>query len=601
MCGIIGQAGKLSNRTWQAKALASLEHRGPDADGDWWSDEGDAWLAQRRLAIVDLSESGRQPMQNEDRSLWMVCNGEIYNYPALRHRLEALGHTFYSNSDSESVLHAYEEWGENCVHQLEGMFAFALWDSRQRKLVLARDRVGIKPLLYHATSDGISFASDMRGLLDLCNQRPEINPQAVAYVLTMGYVPSPFSIREGIHKLEAGHILTWTAENGVRIGCYWEPPRELESSNSLDLDAWRELFETVMQEHLLSDVPLGLFLSGGLDSSAVALGLHDLKQSIEAITISYPTSEQDESQIASALAGHLNLPHYIQPLVVDDVEMLIGQVAQAFDEPQSYSALMSMYLVSQVGAQRYKVILAGDGGDEVFGGYNWYSDLQPPKPIPFKHKVKTLLQGNLAPEKHLLWREFGRKSPLHRHTSRLHPRFFPQEAEQLLTPMNLKFSEADMLAPLQKHYVEGLPLKRALQRIDLMTFCTDSILAKVDRASMAHSLEVRVPFLDRRIIDWGLTQPVDKREETDSKPILRDYMQGQVPAEVLDHPKQGFSLRILDDFDWERGKETIRNSQWVKQGYWQNVDQLFDPEMPYHTARLWNLYMLSHWAEHWLK
>lgn len=598
MCGIVGQVGTLSDRIRQAHALSTLIHRGPDAHDNWWSDDGDAWIAQRRLAIVDLSEAGHQPMYNEDRSIWLVCNGEIYNYPSLRHRLESLGHTFYSNSDSESIVHAYEEWGDDCVRHLEGMFAFAIWDSRKHKLLLARDRVGIKPLAYRETPDGLTFASDTRALIDLCESRPAIYSQAVAYVLTLGYVPSPLSMWQGIHKLEAGHVLTWTAETGVQTRCYWQPPTEIDSKKSLNIDEWQALFHTVVEEHLLSDVPLGMFLSGGLDSSAVALGLKQLDQSIEAITVSYPTSKQDESPFASELARQLGMQHAITPIVVDDIPSLVRDVAKAYDEPQSYSALLSMYQVCQVGADKYKVILAGDGGDEVFGGYNWYKHLPKPKPKSFKHTIKNLIKGNNKPQG--LWDEFAQKSILHHHASKLHPRFFPHEAEMLLQSTGLKFTDDDMLAPLRKYYVDSLPVKRALQRVDLMTFCTDSILAKVDRASMAHSLEVRVPFLDRRVIEWGLTQPLTEREDHESKPILRDYLQGHVPSSILDHPKQGFSLRTLDDFDWGAAKQVIRDSQWVQQGYWSNVDGLFDETMPYHTARIWNLYMLSEWANHWL-
>lgn len=601
MCGILGQVGKLSDKIRQSRALETLIHRGPDAHDNWWSDAGDAWLAQRRLAIVDLSEAGHQPMHNEDRTLWLSCNGEIYNYPSLRHRLESLGHTFYSNCDVESILHAYEEWGTDCVLHLEGMFAFAIWDTQKRKLLLARDRVGIKPLTYRVTGDGLTFASDTRAIIDLCDSRPPVNPQAVGYTMTLGYIPSPLSIWQDIHKLEAGHLLTWTADSGIQTRCYWQPPREIDPTATLDIEAWRDVFHTVLQEHLLSDVPLGMFLSGGLDSSSVALGLKHLEQSIEAITVSYPTSKRDESPFASILAQHLGMSHTVTPIRVDDIPSLVTQVAQAYDEPQSYSALLSMYQVSQVGAEKYKVILAGDGGDEVFGGYNWYNNLLNANPKSFKRRVKKFLKG-IHPQKSVdVWEQFAQQSPLHRHASRLHPRFFPHEAQALLQPMGLSFTEDDMLAPLRKYFVDSLPLKRALQRVDLMTFCTDSILAKVDRASMAHSLEVRVPFLDRRVIEWGLTQPILDREASESKPILRDYLRDNVPADILAHRKQGFSLRTLHDFDWEHAKHTIRDSHWVKQGYWSDVESLFDPSAPYHTARIWNLYMLSQWADHWLR
>lgn len=600
MCGISGQVGKLSEKSWQARALASISHRGPDAEDNWWSDRDDVWLAQRRLAIVDLSDAGKQPMYNEDRSIWMVCNGEIYNYPSLRPRLEALGHQFYSDCDVESLIHAYEQWGDAFVEQIEGMFALAIWDSKGQRLLMARDRVGIKPLYYMATQSGISFASEARALLELTATKPPINPQALAYIMTLGYVPSPLSMWQGICKLEAGHILTWSTNKGIQVQCYWEPPREIDPKASFDLAEWSALFHTVVREHLQSDVPLGMFLSGGLDSSSIALALKDLQQSITALTISYPTSQFDESPIARELAQQLDMPHIITPIRVDDVTTLVQQVSQAYDEPQSYSALLSMYLVSKVGASRYKVILAGDGGDEVFGGYSWYDNLPSPKSPSLRGRVKNLLGKNTSPSADL-WETFARQSPLHRHASRLHPRFFPQEAQELLQATGINFSVEDMLAPLKKYFVETLPLKRALQRVDLMSFCTDSILAKVDRASMAHSLEVRVPFLDRRVIEWGLSQGISDREQVESKQILRDFMKAKVPDSVLNHPKQGFSLRVLNDFDWSQAVEHIADSKWVQDGYWaKNWREMLNPSMPYHTSRIWNLYMLSCWADHWL-
>lgn len=607
MCGIVAIAGfKDADAAKSKLALEALLHRGPDTHGNWNSSTDHIWLGHRRLSIVDLSDAGRQPMHNESKNIWLVCNGEIYNYPALRSRLEELGHTFYSNSDNEVILHAYEEWGDQCVDYLEGMFAFVLWDGIRKRMLAARDRVGIKPLYYTDIKEqGLILASEVSAILHLLKYKPEPEPMALAYVMTLGYVPSPWSIWRDVSKLEPGHLLIWQAQTGVQQRRYWEPPRYIDTPGKQNVEEWQGLFETVLREHLLSDVPIGLFLSGGLDSSSVAAGLRDLDRSVQAITVSYPGSQHDESPIAAEVAEHLGLPHEIIPLNIEDVNGLIQQVAAAFDEPQGYSALLSMYLISQVAAEDFKVVLAGDGGDEIFGGYAWYRNLNGGirrRSRWIRRALCPSVRRNASPEtRQRAAYHFSHASTLHHHAWRLYPRFLPEEAEALLTPMGLRFGDDEMLAPLSKHLEPALPLQRALQRVDLMTFCTDSILAKVDRASMAHSLEVRVPFLDRRIIEWALTRPLEAGELVENKPLLRDYLRSRVPASVLEHPKQGFSLRVLDDFEWDAALNSIRHGFFVKNGYWSSDwDRLLQPGVPYRDGRIWNLLMLTRWADVWL-
>lgn len=605
MCGIVAVIGLDCAKDKRDLALASLTHRGPDAGGQWSSPKHRVWLGHRRLSIVDLSESGLQPLHNEDGSLWLICNGEIYNYPTLRPRLEGLGHKFASGSDSEVILHAYEQWGAACVEELEGMFAFVLWDDHRGQLLAARDRVGIKPLYYAPVGQGLVVASELRAVLPLLPQHPQPDPTAMAYVLSLGYVPCPHSIWQGVHKLGPGHLLQWRAGALSPPRRYWQPPRSLADDSPSASVRWQECFSQVLGEHLLSDVPIGLFLSGGLDSSAVAAGLAELGHRPHTMTVSFPSSPFDEAPIARAVADYLRLPNERAPLQIEDVEGLIDRVVTAFDEPQGYSALLSMMLVSEVAARRFKVVLAGDGGDEVFGGYRWYRQLDakgPPRASWLSRAARPLLRWGGGPElTRLATQHFVRQSPLHRHAWRLYPRFLPEEVERLGAPVGLRFDDEAMLAPLREHFVSTLPLGRALQRVDLMTFCSDSILPKVDRASMAHSLEVRVPMLDRRIIEWGLRRPPDPREETAPKPVLRDYLAPRVPPGVLDHPKQGFSLRVLASYDWQRAREQIRQSWWVRSGFWSSQwEALLDPALPYARARTWNLLILARWANIWL-
>jgi len=392
---------------------------------------------------------------------------------------------------------------------------------------------------------------------------------------------------------------------GLGHQCYWEPPRHVSQEAKHEV-GWQPLFETVLAEHLLSDVPIGLFLSGGLDSSTVAAGLSDIRRPVEAITVSFPGSTYDEAPLAKAVAIHLGFPHRTIPVDAKDVNGLIQDVSETFDEPQGYSALLPMYLISHVAAQDFKVVLAGDGGDELFGGYTWYHDLNggiKRQSSWIRNALRPLIRRNASPAlRQKAVHRFAQMSILHRHAWRLYPRFLPEEAEALLAPMGVRFGDAEMLAPLKQHFEPGLPLRRALQRVDLMTFCADSILAKVDRASMTHSLEVRVPFLDRRIIEWALPRSLKAGEGVESKGVLREYLRPRVPAQVLKHPKQGFSLQLLDDFDWDAAVDRIRRGLWVREGYWSSDwEHLLAPGVPYRNARIWNLLMLTQWASVWLE
>ena len=355
MCGIAAYFGQPAPRlTAGAEALAALARRGPDSEGQWSSPNGDAWLGHRRLSIIDLSAAGNQPMFSEDGTLALVCNGEIYNYPDLRRLLEAHGHRFKSRSDSESIIHAYREWGEACLERLEGMFAFVLWDLRNRRAFAARDRIGIKPLYFAVGEDRLALASDARAVGSLLPETPGIDPLAVAYVLTLGYVPSPHSIWRGIRKLEAGHSLSWRPGAPLRLARYWAPPAELRAEPASPDRTWSGLFDKVLREHLLSDVPMSLFLSGGLDSSAVAAGLHDLGERVDAVTVSFPeNADSDEAPTAAKTAAHLGMPHRSVPLTIGDTSRLRWDTVAALDEPQGYSAPLTMFAVSREAARTH--------------------------------------------------------------------------------------------------------------------------------------------------------------------------------------------------------------------------------------------------------
>lgn len=609
MCGIVAVAtNSPDNIPDVSQSLSSMNRRGPDGEGEWASPSGKTKLGHRRLAIVDLSDAGRQPMHNENKTIWLVCNGEIYNCPNLRTRLEGLGHFFYSGSDNEVILHAYEEWGEDCLKHLEGMFAFTLWDNNIESLFAARDRVGIKPLCYSEIPGGIALASDFAALLPLLPRKPDLNPEAISYAMTLRYIPSPISIWKGTHKLEPGYRLSWNEKAGLRITKYWSPPKEIDYSGNYSPEKWEELFHTVLKDHLLSDVPIGLFLSGGLDSSSIAAGVCDIGYRPKALTVSFPEYASNEAPVAEATVKQLCLNHEIINIKVNDIDKLLNKIFHVYDEPHGNLGLIPMYLICQAASKHFKTILAGDGGDECFGGYAWH------------RKRLNRVPGFISPLNRLLKKHIGwtKSSRLNQRLSKLYYskfsliqdyswetaiKFLPEEMEQLMAPSGLCFDDNKRAEPLEKYFVKSLPLMRALQRVDLMTFCSELVLPKVDRASMGHSLEVRVPFLDRRIIEWALRSPIKPMESnlSNSKPVLRRYLKSRKMYDTLNNPKQGFSLKIAGNYPQDVAIEHIKQSWLVKSGFWHKKwEKIITSNTPDKFNRIWSSLMLAKWSDRWM-
>jgi asparagine synthase (glutamine-hydrolysing) len=604
MCGILALANMDISQERKNLALERMWKRGPDQGGQWENADDRIWLGHRRLSIVDLSDAGQQPMHSVDGRLSLVFNGEIYNYPSLRRELEAKGYHFVSHCDTEVFLHAYLEWGLGMLERLQGMFAFVLWDHHEQKLIAARDHLGIKPLFYTTVGQGLALGSDLNALKLFLPTKPTPNPTALSYLITLGFITEPNTIWQEIKRLPPGHYLTTINHGQPTIHRYWEPPRSIIKTSSFDPSAWENLFETVIQEHLLADTPIGLFLSGGLDSTAVAACLRQVKAPIEALTIGFPGSQRDESAIAALTANHLHLPHRIIPMDKPDPLELIREVMQAVDEPMGASGPLSKYKICEAAQEAgYKVVFGGDGGDEVFCGYPRFLNLNEPL-SPTQAMLRPLLRlavqhfGNNPKLVQYAAKGYARQNALTRHHWRMYPRFLPEEAQKLLLPTEHRFTDADMLAPYYKHYEPKLPLQRALQRIELMTYCADGELARVDKVSMAHSLEWRVPMLDRRIIEFGLSQPYQVQSREQSKPIIRQYLQSRVPNEILSMKKQGFSIDNMSQLNQRQVINLIQNGPWVQQGYWnKNWQTLINPEMPYALARLSTLLMLTLWAE----
>lgn len=554
MCGIIGavfEDGVTEDSFVAARDL--MRSRGPDASGlaSFSHERGVVRLGHRRLAIQDLSPAGEQPMALSDGRYTIVYNGEIYNVTTLRRALEAAGHRFRSTSDTEVLLAGYAEWGAAVVDRIVGMFAFAIWDEREQCLFAARDRLGVKPFVYSTSPRSFSFASDARALRAL-GLSDGIDQDALSLYLCLGYVPGAASIWRGLSKLEAGHVLEWRAGSGAKVRRYWTAPEDTDYKGRADeLEA---LIEAVVDDHLLSDVPVGLFLSAGMDSSLIAASIaarEDQAGRVTAISVGFPGNEaSDESAIAEVTAGQLGLP-FLRVPISETTPDLYADAAATLDEPLAYNAVTTQVAISRATAEKgFKVVLSGDGGDEVFGGYRWY-----------RHSLKDTVAraraevaGASIAERILPSRrrqraelakdaEFMARQPVFAHARSVFPALRPDQVADLFPDLCAKRTEDLMHDALSRHDASRLPEKRRRQRIDLFTFCQDVILPKVDRAGMAFGLEARPIYLDHRVVEWGIARPIGDADDGAPKNRLRALLKKKGLEALLEQPKRGFSLR----------------------------------------------------------
>jgi asparagine synthase (glutamine-hydrolysing) len=573
MCGIAGIIGR--EASWQAAQAMSarLAHRGPDGDGIWES--AGVALAHRRLAILDTSTAGAQPMQLGAHTL--TYNGELYNFHALRTSIDA---PLHSNCDTEVLLHLLARDGKRCLPQLVGMFAFAVWDEERRRLFAARDRLGIKPLYYRVLADGIAFASELKALLVLGT--PPIDKSAVRDFLFHGYIPAPKTIYRGIAKLPAGHSLSWQ-DGELHIERYWEPSVEIQlrdrEESLMQLDA---LLRVVIPEHTLSDVPVGVFLSGGMDSALTAYYLNTPRT----FTLGFDVEERSEAEAARAVAAHLGTRHTAMSAASADLDAALDTVARLFDEPFADSAAWSNYLIAACARRDVTVALSGEGGDEAFCGYpRYWSDIG---------ARSTSLNRTLAAWLPPLSR-FGQSMQRHALTglpgySAALGALTGEQVDALLHPSWLE-SGYDYDWFYRQFWRESLQPLAQLRWLDLNTNLPEGLLVKVDRTSMAHSLEVRPPLLDHRLVEFMLgVDPellVDRRARR-GKLLVRELMQPRLPPGHLERPKSGFGLPT---HRWIR-----RHPQMWKDAMRRLMDRgvLREP-LSSDFRRAWSLLVLDRW------
>ena len=609
MCGICGIATTRGAADVEALRAMSdlLVHRGPDSAGEHLAN-GVA-LAARRLSIIDLAH-GDQPIANEDGSCVVVQNGEIYNYPELRRELERAGHELRTHCDTEALVHLYEEHGLGFAERLRGMFAVAIWDSRRHRLVLARDPYGIKPLYYRHVADELRFASELRAL-----PRGEIDLDALEAFLAFNSVPAPYSIFRDVRKLPAGHILVWE-DGAITLERYARPGPEAESALRTGDEA--ELVEELrarlrdsVRAHLLSDVPVGVLLSGGVDSAVLAaLAAQETPEPVHTFTIGFEERSFDERADARLVAERYGTEHH-ELLVRPEPELLLRALAEAFDEPFADSSALPTYLVSQLAAEHVKVALSGEGGDELFGGYYTYqADLMADRLAPLARAVRPLVEALPSSSRKASLdykaKRFVRAAhlpPLERHHG--WKEIFSADVRGELTGRRAAFDPVDVY---RVRYAEttAAPQLARLQDVDFGVYLVDDLLVKTDRASMAHSLEARVPFLDPVVTNLAFALPTRlKVRGLTKKVLLRKAAEPLLPKEVVHGRKRGFSIPAAA---WLRGelepfaRETLSPSSLQRQGFFQPepVGRLLDEHVAGKqdwSRQLWGLLAFTLWYE----
>jgi asparagine synthase (glutamine-hydrolysing) len=614
VCGIAGLAALDGAAVDPAPLTAmcdTLHHRGPDDAGSW--SEGPVALGARRLSIIDLA-GGHQPMASEDGGVVVVQNGEIYNHEALREELRAAGHTFATRCDTEVLVHGHEEWGEGLLERLRGMFAIAVWDARARRLLLARDRFGIKPLYWSAQGGVLSFGSELKALRVL-GLREEIDVDALEAYLAFNAIPAPLTIFRGIHKLGPGQLLSFTPGGSPEVREWCRPMPA--AADRLRGESEEELAEEVrarlrdsVRAHLVADVPVGVFLSGGVDSGALAaLAAQETEGRVSTFSIGFEEQSFDELAGARLVAERYGTDHHERVLRVGGGEVvdLLPEIVAAFDEPFADSSALPTYLVSRLAGEHVKVALSGEGGDELFGGYHTYvADLLAPRLAPLARLARPFVERIPSSSRRVSLdykaRRFVRAAhlpPLDRHHG-FKEILAPELRTALLDGMRTR-PPADPLDPWREHWAAtaGAEELARLQELDLNLYLPSDLLVKTDRASMAHSLEARVPFLDPHVAELALALPTRmKVRGRQKKVLLRRAMEPLLPPEVVHGAKRGFSIPAAA---WLRGdlepfaRDVLGQARLVDRDVALRLLDEHVARRDDHSRPLWGLLCLELW------
>lgn len=629
MCGIVGIVHRDANGDTAVdghvltRMCEAMRHRGPDDEGSYLKDR--VGLAMRRLAIIDLA-GGQQPISNEAGTAWIVFNGEIYNYRSLREGLQKLGHEFRTDSDTEAIIHAYEQYGAECPKHLRGMFAFAIWDERKEELLLARDRVGKKPLLYALTKKELIFASEFSALLCHPDVSREINPEAIHYYLSFACVPAPLTAYKAIKKLEPGHTLRFGSNGEIRIERYWQPDfsKKTKLSEAEAGERTIEVLREAVRVRLMSEVPLGAFLSGGIDSSAiVALMSEQSSGPVQTFSIGFEEQDFSELHYARRVAEHVGADHH-EFIVRPNALEVLPTLVEHYGEPYADSSAIPTYYVAKETRRSVTVALNGDGGDECFAGYERYAAMRLAERY---RRLPGLVRGpliqqaiNLIPSSEIhrsrlrdvkRFLESASLSPLERYArwvsvfkAKARDELYTEEFRQRVAG----HEPVDFLAPWFAQ-ANGAGVVDAVLLADMMTYLPNDLLVKVDIASMAVSLEARSPFLDHHVIEFAASLPENlKLRGLTTKYILKRALRKILPQENLQRRKMGFGVPLGH---WFRGemqgflRETLLAEKSLRRGFFK--PEIVTRMVEEHTRgqkdyapQLWTLLMLELWFQRFI-
>ena len=625
MCGIAGIVRSDSRDVDQQlvqRMCAAIRHRGPDDDGFYF--KGPAGLGMRRLSIIDL-KSGQQPIHNQDRTAWIVFNGEIYNYRELREKLEKLGHTFYTNSDTEAIIHAYDRYGANCPKHLRGMFAFAIWDERKEELFIARDRVGKKPLLYAQLNGEFVFASEFSALLVHPALSRDIEPEALHHYLSFMCVPAPLTVYRAIRKLEPGHSLK-LSKGEIRIERYWQPDfsQKLKISEEEAGERAIEILRDAVRVRLMSEVPLGAFLSGGIDSSAVvALMSEESSEPVKTFSIGFEEQNFSELHHARRVAEHVGADHH-EFIVRPDALEVLPTLVEHYGEPYADSSAIPTYYVARETRRHVTVALNGDGGDECFAGYERYAAMRLAERY---HKLPGLLRSSVIDQAiEMLPTSETRRSRV-RDAKRFIQAASLPKVERYMRWISVfdDDEKGGLYSDSFRHQTDlshssallepwfalgnGAGVVDAALLTDTMTYLPNDLLVKVDIATMAVSLEARSPFLDHKVIEFAAALPERlKLRGLTTKFLLKRVLRRLLPSENLGRRKMGFGVPIGH---WFRGKlepfmrETILSDKALKRGFFKpevvrRLVELHVRSERDYSHQLWTLLMLELWFQRFI-
>jgi asparagine synthase (glutamine-hydrolysing) len=630
ICGIVGFSDGFPVSEELARRMSdTMVHRGPDGEGAIHRPQERVALGHRRLSIVDLSQAGRQPMSNEDGTVWITYNGEVYNHAALRAELEAKGHVYRSHTDTETIVHLYEEEGPRCVERLEGMFAFAIWDARSRELFLARDRIGVKPLYYASLPGGLLFASEIKGLLAHPALRPELDEEALFHYLTFAFSPAPMTLFEGVRKLAPAERMTVHADGSLHRDVYWTPfdsatAREVAQMSEPEMETRvLELLRGSIAKRMMSDVPFGVFLSGGLDSSTNVALMSELTSEPVRTFSTAPKGhpKYDELAPARVVAERFGTDHHEVLLDERDLEAFVPELISMQDEPLSDWTCVPQHFVSKLAREHgTPVVQVGEGADELFHGYKGYAEHRryfvpfqrclPPSARRLVARAGLGVSGRLGRgARHAEALSDAAHSPLPYWGGSIC--FRGKLKDELLGP-SMRFHESS-LKLVERLWAEAeeahADLFQKMTYIELKQRLSELLLQRLDRIAMLSSVEGREPFLDHELVEFAIALPPEmKHRDGVGKYVLKRAVRDVLPAEIVNRPKQGFGTPMAEwlrgDFG-RRAQETIVRSSLVERGAIEPavVDRLFDAhrcgraDWSYH---LWNVYNACAWHDRWV-